>query len=109
MKIVVTGSSGQFGRHVVRNLAAAGQDVWGIDRVADASLRRFRVCDLSSTGDLVGAFAGAEAVVHLAAIPAPNLMPDNVTFNNNVNAVYNVLKVAADLKIAKLVIASSIA
>jgi nucleoside-diphosphate-sugar epimerase len=109
MKIVVTGSSGQFGQHVVRNLTAAGHDVLGIDRVANPSIRPSWVCDLSRTGDLFEAFAGAEAIVHLAAIPAPNLMPDSVTFNNNVSAVYNVLKVAADLKIDKLVIASSIA
>jgi nucleoside-diphosphate-sugar epimerase len=109
MKIVVTGSSGQFGQHVVRNLAAAGHDVLGLDRVANPSLRPSWVGDLTRTGDLFEAFAGAQAVVHLAAIPAPNLMPDSVTFNNNVNAVYNVLKVAADLKIGKLVIASSIA
>jgi nucleoside-diphosphate-sugar epimerase len=58
---------------------------------------------------LAEAFAGTDAVVHLAAIPAPGLMPDNVTFNNNVNAAYNVLKVAAALNIAKIVLASSIA
>src|SRR5579862_4719309 len=109
MKIVVTGSSGQFGQHVVRNLATAGHDVLGIDRVANPSLRPSWVCDLCRTGDLFEAFAGAEAVVHLAAIQAPNLAPDSVTFNNNVSATYNVLKAAADLSIRKLVVASSIA
>jgi len=108
MKIVVTGSSGQLGQHVVRGLTAAGHDVLGIDRVANPSIRPSWLCDLNCAGDLFEAFAGAEAVVHLAAISAPNLMPDSVTFNNNVSATYNVLKVAADLKIGKLVIASSI-
>jgi nucleoside-diphosphate-sugar epimerase len=109
MKIVVTGSSGQFGQHLVRNLTAAGHDILGLDRVANPSLRPSWVCDLSRTGDLFDAFAGAEAVIHLAAIPAPNLAPDGVTFDNNVSATYNVLKAAADLKIRKLVVASSIA
>lgn len=109
MKIVVTGSSGRFGQHVVRHLTAAGHDVLGIDRIANPSMRPSWVCDLSRTGDLFEAFAGAGAVVHLAAISAPNLMPDSVTFNNNVSAVYNVLKVAADLKIGQVVVASSIA
>jgi nucleoside-diphosphate-sugar epimerase len=109
MKIVVTGSSGQFGQHVVRNLTGAGHDILGVDRVADPSLRPSCVCDLNRTGDLFEAFAGAEAVVHLAAIPAPNLAPDSVTFNNNVGATYNVLKVAADLKVKRVVVASSIA
>ena len=108
MKIVVTGSSGQFGRHVVQNLSAAGHDILGVDRVANPSVQPSWICDLSRTGDLFEAFAGAQAVVHLAAIRAPNLAPDSVTFNNNVSATYNVLKVAADLKIRRVVVASSI-
>jgi nucleoside-diphosphate-sugar epimerase len=109
MKIVVTGSSGRFGQYVVRDLTAAGHLVLGVDRLADRSIQPSWVCDLSRTGDLFEALAHAEAVVHLAAISAPNLMPDSVTFNNNVSALYNVLKVAADLKIRRVVIASSIA
>jgi nucleoside-diphosphate-sugar epimerase len=109
MKIVVTGSSGQLGQHVVRNLTAAGHDAIGVDRVADRSIPAPREYDLSQAEGLSEAFAGAEAVVHLAAIPAPNLAPDGVTFNNNVSATYNVFKAAADLNIGKLVVASSIA
>jgi nucleoside-diphosphate-sugar epimerase len=109
MKIIVTGSSGKFGQHVVQNLTAAGHDLFGVDRVTNPALRPSWVCDLNRTGDLFEALAGAEAVVHLAAIPAPNLAPDSVTFGNNVSATYNILKVASDLKIRKVVVASSIA
>jgi nucleoside-diphosphate-sugar epimerase len=108
MKIVVTGSSGQLGQRVVQNLSAAGHDILGVDQVANPSGQPSWICDLSRTGDLFEAFAGAQAVVHLAAIPAPNLATDSVTFNNNVSATYNVLKVAADLRIRRVVIASSI-
>ena len=39
MKIVVTGSTGKFGQYVVKNLAAAGHDILGVDRVTDPSLQ----------------------------------------------------------------------
>lgn len=109
MKIAVTGSSGRLGRQVMQNLTAAGHQVLGIDRIADSAMQPSWVCDLTRTGDLFEAFADREAVVHLAAVSAPNLMPDSVTFNNNVAALYNVLKVAAALGIGRIVIASSIA
>lgn len=109
MKIAVTGSSGRLGRQVMQNLTAAGHQVLGIDRIADSAMQPSWVCDLTRSGDLFEAFADREAVVHLAAVSAPNLMPDSVTFNNNVAALYNVLKVAAALGIGRIVIASSIA
>jgi nucleoside-diphosphate-sugar epimerase len=107
MKIVVTGASGRLGKVVSRHLVAHGHDVLGIDRAADPSLRPLWVGDLCQTGDLFEACAGADAIVHLAAIQAPNLAPDSVTFNNNVNSTYNVFKVAADLRIRTVVGASS--
>lgn len=108
MRIVVTGSSGQLGRHAVQHLRAAGHDVLGFDRVANDGMGPNRIGDLNGTDDLFAACAGAEALVHLAAIPAPNRLPDSVTFNNNVAAVYSVCKVACDLGIGRIVIASSI-
>src|SRR5262249_33652610 len=64
MKIVVTGGSGQLGRHVVQTFSALGHDILSIDRVADPSARLSWVCDLGRTGDLYEAFAGADAIVH---------------------------------------------
>jgi nucleoside-diphosphate-sugar epimerase len=109
MKVVVTGASGRLGKVVSRHLATHGYDVLGIDRTADPSVPRVWLGDLCQTGDLFEACAGAAAIVHLAAIQAPNLAPDSVTFNNNVSATYNAFKVAADLNIRRVVIASSIA
>jgi nucleoside-diphosphate-sugar epimerase len=109
MRIVVTGASGRLGKAVGQHLAAHGHDVLGIDKVADPSVRPLWIGDLSLTGDLFEACAKADAIVHLAAIQAPNLASDSVTFNNNVSATYNVFKVAADLRIRTVISASSIA
>lgn len=109
MKIVVTGSSGRLGKAVTRQLANRGHAILGIDRIADPSLRPSWVGDLCQTGDLFEACSGADAIVHLAAIQAPNLAPDSMTFNNNVSATYNLCKVAADLRIRTVVVASSTA
>jgi nucleoside-diphosphate-sugar epimerase len=107
MKIVVTGAGGRLGKAVGEQLTAHGYDVLGIDRESDPSVRPLWVGDLCRTGDLFEACVGAEAIVHLAAIQAPNLAPDSVTFNNNVSATYNVFKVAADLGIRNVVSVSS--
>jgi len=48
-----------------------------------------------------------DAVIHLAAIPAPVTYPHEVIFSNNVIATYNVLEAVSILKIQKVVIGSS--
>ena len=56
---------------------------------------------------MYGVLAGADAVVHLAAIPAANIHTPEVTFQNNVMSTYNILEAAGGLGIKKAVIASS--
>jgi UDP-glucose 4-epimerase len=107
MKIVVTGATGNLGKAVCQQLTAHGHDVLGIDQKSDPSVRGVWIGNLCWTGDLFEACRGAGAIVHLAAIQAPNLAPDSVTFNNNISATYNVFKVAADLGIRNVVTASS--
>ena len=50
---------------------------------------------------------GVDAVVHLAAIPAPGLATDATTFHNNVPATYNVFKAAAAAGVRNVVWTSS--
>lgn len=110
MKIVVTGGSGHFGRQVVRELVAHGHNVLSLDRAPHPDgFRPSWIVDVTQPGDLYEALVGADGLVHLAAIPAPKLAPDATTFNNNVSATYNTLKAAADLKVKRAVVASSIA
>ncbi len=56
---------------------------------------------------LDGRLPGAEAVVHLAAIPAPGMTANAATFRNNVVSSYNVVAAARLVGIKNIVFASS--
>lgn len=109
-KVVVTGGSGRLGQFVIRDLLAHRYEVLSLDRVPP----REKLCpswlaDLRHSGDLFEALKGAYGIIHLGAHQAPNLAPDAETFGNNVVSTYNVLRAAADLRMKRVVVASSIA
>lgn len=107
-KVVITGGSGMLGRWVVRHFVEQGYEVVNVDTQALADcLCRTIIADLNNLGEVYGVLTGADAVVHLAAIPAANIKTSEVTFQNNVMSTYNILEAAAGLGIRKTVIASS--
>lgn len=107
-RVVVTGGSGKAGRAVVSELRAAGYAVTDVDRAASANPDDpTRVADLADIGQAIEALAGADAVVHLAAIPAPGIQTDGETFRNNMMSTYAVFSAAAQLGVSKVVWASS--
>lgn len=111
MRVVVTGGNGKLGRFVVRELRDHGHDVVSADIRLPAEREpgvQHRQVEMADLGQVVGALAGAEAVVHLAAIPQPYSHPDEVVFRNNVGATYNALQAAMTLGIRRAVIASSV-
>lgn len=111
-RIAVTGGSGKLGRAVVQDLLDHGQQVVNLDAASsDGSYVRV---DLTDFGQVVGAltavddrYDGIDAVVHLAAIPAPGLRPNAAIFHNNVPATYNVFEAARVAGIKTVVWASS--
>jgi len=108
LKIVVTGGTGKAGRWAVKHLRDAGHEVLNVDWTHDGSPHgQCLVADLTDPGQCYDAIAGAEAVVHLAAIPAPELRPASETFRINMLSTYNVFAAAEAHRLSRVVYASS--
>ena len=108
-RICVTGATGKAGRAVVAELLDHGYDVAATDVAvtrADREQGTLRA-DLTDYGQAAETLTGAEAVVHLANIPAPGLSTPAVTFNANVTMNFNVFQAAAHLRLSRVVWASS--
>ncbi|WP_067495437.1 NAD(P)-dependent oxidoreductase [Actinoplanes sp. TFC3] len=114
-RVVVTGGAGKLGRAVVTELSAYGWDVVVFDRVRPAHPEAvFVPVDLTDYGQVLDAMHGMEeryervdAVVHLAAVPAPGIVADQATFSNNMNATYHVWTAARRVGVRTIVWASS--
>jgi nucleoside-diphosphate-sugar epimerase len=119
--VVVTGGSGKAGRAVVRELVGQGYSVLNVDLVPTADpAGAFLKADLRDFGQAVEAlqnaagiierrrpFRTADAVIHLAGIPAPGLQSDSVIVQNNFMTTYNVFSAATRLGVRRVVWASS--
>jgi nucleoside-diphosphate-sugar epimerase len=115
-KILVTGGSGKLGRAVLHDLVEHGHDVLNLDQqnLPEPICPSLRI-DLSNFGEVAAAILGGvderggpfDAVVHLAAIPAPGLAANARTITNNVSASYNVFEACRLAGIKNVVFASS--
>jgi len=113
MKIAVTGGSGRVGKGVVDMALAEGHHVVSIDRVSPGKVTdqpnlTYIQADITDYGALENAFRGCDAVVHMAAIPAPGHFPDHIVHNNNVTGSYNALRAAVEVGIQRICQASSV-
>ncbi len=114
-RIAVTGGSGKLGRAVVLDLLEHGYDVVNLDIAGPRDQpSAFLRIDLTDYGQVVDALttndglAGrVDAVVHLAAVPAPGLTSNAATFANNAPSTYNVFAAARAAGITNVVWASS--
>jgi nucleoside-diphosphate-sugar epimerase len=115
---IVTGGAGFIGSNLVRQLLAQGEAVRVVDNfstgrrenltevMADLELFEADIRDLDS---LRPAFAGADYVLHQAALPSvPRSVKDPVTTTEvNVNGTLHVLLAARDAGLKRVVMASS--
>jgi nucleoside-diphosphate-sugar epimerase len=111
----VTGGAGKLGRACVDELIRHGWDVVVFDRVHPPSVGAvFVPIDLTDYGQVLDAMLGVEerydrldAVVHLAAVPAPGRVADHLTFMNNMGCTWNVFSAARRAAVTNIVWASS--
>jgi nucleoside-diphosphate-sugar epimerase len=100
---------------VVDHLTEHGWDVVALDQAAparaDVTSTRLDLTDFGQTYEAIAGIDdrhdGVDAVVHLAAIPAPGLRTNAATFQNNMTATYNVLSAALRAGVRNIVWASS--
>ncbi len=105
-KVVCTGGSGRLGRYVV-DLLKGDCDLTVVDVKEPEASVAFQEVDVVDYGRLKQAFAGQQAVIHLAAIPNPRTAPAEVTFRTNVQGTWSVLQAAEDAGVKRVVVASS--
>ncbi len=111
--VCVTGAAGKVGRYAVMELLQHGYDVVATDLgprpgflPGEAELA-YLAADLEDYGDTAEVLAGCEAVVHLANVPAPGLVPPARTYTRNTGMNANVFLAAAQLGLRRVVWASS--
>lgn len=118
MNVLVTGGIGHVGRPAVARLLAHGHEVRILDRVVESEITaeaaaevdgaEYRQVDITDYAALRPHFEGIDAVVHLAAIPAPIPGKDAEIFAINCGGSFNVYQAAAENGIKRVVSASSI-
>jgi nucleoside-diphosphate-sugar epimerase len=113
MQIIVTGSRGTLGVGVVAVLREAGHRVIEFDTRVERGPDAVQI-DMTDYGQVADAIAGVEerhdgvdAVVHLAAVPAPGIVPDTVLLTQNLTMTINVFQAARRAGVKRIVHASS--
>jgi nucleoside-diphosphate-sugar epimerase len=106
-KIVCTGGSGRLGRYVTKELVErCALTVLDVKPPQGVAVRHVKA-SITDFDALARAFAGQDAVVHLAAIPNPRTAPPGDTFHTNVQGTWNVLQAAEAAGVRRVVVASS--
>jgi uronate dehydrogenase len=102
-RVVLTGAGGRIGRAITPLLPAN----WDVESTDLAASKGISALDISNPDACRAAFGGADAIVHLAAVPDPEaswerLLPANVV------GVYQVAQAAVSCGVRRLVLASSL-
>jgi nucleoside-diphosphate-sugar epimerase len=105
--ILVTGAAGLLGRHVVRDLLTHGHQVRGLDRRRADEDITWHLGDVTSPELVAEAVAGADAVMHIAAIPNIWSGDGQTIMRVNLLGTYTVLDAAEAAGIKRVIFCSS--
>lgn len=118
MKVLVTGAAGFLGSHIVQELIRLGNDVICLDVEQGYAIgrlkglekyARFVTADITQNSLQAAIGEQLDCVIHLAAIAAPSLCDQNpsLAFDINVNGTHNILKLALNHGVKRVILASS--
>ncbi|CAN7647812.1 NAD-dependent epimerase/dehydratase family protein [Paenibacillus sp. LjRoot56] len=102
--VEVTGGSGKLGLRLIPELQKHGYKVISLDNRLFSDVPAYQINDF---GQVIGALQGVDAIIHLAAIPAPRSYTNSYIFTNNAASTYHILEAADQLGISNVVIGSS--
>ena len=108
MKIAVTGTSGRIG-HAIHFSLCSDHEIIGLDRAPSSVTSHLG--DINDLTFLAGAFAGADVVIHTAALHAPHMgiFDDKDFVQTNIRGTQSVVRVARECGVRKLVFTSTTA
>lgn len=106
MRVLVTGAAGVVGSITVQKLREEGHEVVGVDTKGDG-VRQCSTTDFEGLKRIV-VETKPEAIVHLVAVSFIHGISQQDVFRINTTSVYNILTLAEELHIERVVIASSI-
>jgi nucleoside-diphosphate-sugar epimerase len=107
VKVALTGASGSIASYVLRELLLHGHEPVSAGRTPPVADVPHIAASLENSASLARAFAGAEAVVHLAAVTSPFRAPPEELMEVNAAGTWRVLEAAVAAGARKLVFASS--
>ena len=106
-RVLVTGSTGAIGEPLCNYLIGRGHTVRGFARRPTPGLTDFMEADLIDRDAVRRAVEGMDTIVHLGAYPNPADFID-VLLGPNVVGLYHILEAAAEFRMQRLILASTV-
>ena len=113
IKVLVTGSSGFLGSHIVDHLSSEGYYVIGLDFQKASykqALSKFHCCDILDYKSVNEALIGCDYVYHLAGVADidESVEDPEKTIKGNIIGTQNILKASLSHKVKRIIFASTI-